>query len=136
MLDPIGGDKKIKNLLIGAIKRVWHRHPTRLEVLQRVRMEEPRYRKDGSLAARLNVTYTCELCQQQCKPQKSKDYPQIHIDHKDPVIPIGKDQEDMTWDEFLSRLFCDLGNLQAICEVCHKEKTKAENEERRRVKKQ
>lgn len=119
--------------IIGAVKRVWHRHPTRLSILNSVRHEEPTTRKDGT-PGRIAVFYICEQCGSKAKQQKSPRFPQIHIDHIDPVIPCHRSLKELTWDEYLSRLFCSPDNLQAICTVCHDVKTNAERKLRRKVK--
>ena len=97
--------------------------------MERVRVEEVKYRKDGSEAKKPHVFYICELCGAKAKGARSASYPQIHVDHIDPVIPVDR---KITWEEYVERLFCDVNNLQAICDVCHKEKTTGENAERRR----
>ena len=123
---------KVTNLVIGAIKRVWHRNPTRLAVLARVRAEEPRYKKDGSLAVKPQVFYLCEQCGAKAKPAKSADYPVIHVDHIDPVVPVTRTLKELSWDEYIARLFCEIENLQALCGPCHHTKTQAELKVRKR----
>lgn len=45
------------------------------------------------------------------------------VDHKDPVVPVtGFDG----FDGFIKRLFCEVDQMQILCKVCHKEKTKKE----------
>lgn len=128
----VPADKKMRNLIIGAIKRVWSRAPARQAVLKRVRVEEPKFKKDGSLAARPAVFYTCEICGGKAKQNRSADYPQIHVDHKDPVVPTHSSIDEMSWSEYLNRLFCAEVNLQAICSDCHDVKTKWERTQRGR----
>lgn len=60
----------------------------------------------------------------------------MQIDHEQPLVPIDKSLEDMSWDEVVERTWCDLDNLKPVCKPCHKEKTKVENKERRRLKKE
>jgi len=67
--------------------------------------------------------YSCAECSGSFK---AKD---IRIDHIDPVIPAtGFD----SWDNVVSRLYCEADNLQALCIECHDIKSKAENAERRK----
>ena len=103
--------------------------------MTRVRSEEPRIRLDGSVGKKPSVFYICESCGGRAKAQPSKLFPQIHIDHIDPVVPIGTAITDMTWDQYIERLFCDPKNLQALCTDCHNVKTQEENRERREIKK-
>ena len=71
--------------------------------------------------------YQCSSCSKVVGP---KD---IKIDHINPVVPI---EGFTTWDDFISRLFCDENGLQAICKDCHKIKTDKENSSRRSCKKE
>ena len=54
---------------------------------------------------------------------------QMQADHIEPIIPV---TGFTTWDDFISRLFCEIEGFQAICKDCHKIKTKKENEDRRK----
>ena len=56
------------------------------------------------------------------------------VDHREPLIPIDKALEDMEWSEVVDRLWCDTSKLDVMDKECHKEKTKIENKERRRLK--
>ena len=60
----------------------------------------------------------------------------MQVDHEVPVIRPGEVLEGLTWDEVVNRLWCDESNLRAICLPCHKLKSKAENTERRKLKKE
>ncbi len=55
----------------------------------------------------------------------SKD---VQIDHISPVVDPAKGFT--TWDEFISRLFCSVENLQTLCTTCHKRKTLCEKQTR------
>lgn len=72
--------------------------------------------------------YTCA----DCKDAKSE--PETQVDHIDPVVPYGMMQKDMTIDEYVERLYCDVSNLQTLCSDCHKEKTNSERKKRRDLK--
>jgi hypothetical protein len=52
----------------------------------------------------------------------------IAADHIDPVVPV--DGTELSWDEYIARVFCEESNLQAICTVCHTLKTSFEAGER------
>ena len=127
-------ENRVKGLIRGAIKRVWHRHPTRLGVLNRARIEEVVYKKDGTLSKKTAVFFICERCGQKAKAQATKQYPQVHVDHIEPVVPIGVNINELSFDEFIVRLMCEADNLQVLCSPCHDVKTKAENVERRKQK--
>jgi 5-methylcytosine-specific restriction endonuclease McrA len=52
----------------------------------------------------------------------------ITVDHK---IPIVGREGFVSWDLFIERLFCNIGNLQVLCKPCHALKTKKETKERK-----
>lgn len=58
------------------------------------------------------------------------------VDHHLPVIELHKTLYDYTVQELADRIWCEEGNLSAMCKECHKIKTKAENKQRRLFKKE
>jgi 5-methylcytosine-specific restriction endonuclease McrA len=60
--------------------------------------------------------YGCTLCGGEFS---SKD---VQVDHTDPIGSC------TSWDEFIEKLYCETTNLQVVCKVCHKIKTKEERE--------
>ena len=56
------------------------------------------------------------------------------MDHKDPIVPTDRLSKEMTWDEIIDRVFCDVSNLAVLCIDCHKLKSKGENMERKEEK--
>lgn len=67
---------------------------------------------------RLAKHYKCAKCLDSF-PAK-----EIDIDHIDPIVPV--ETGFTTWDDFIKRLFCPVEQLQALCRVCHKEKSASE----------
>lgn len=117
---------KERNLLKGAIRRVFSRSELREEALQRSII--PGYLDPK----RLRVT-KWSMC-----PDCSTPTPAylMQVDHISPIIRINESLEDLTWTELIeNRVWCSLSNLKAICKSCHKIKTKAENKKRRELKK-
>lgn len=52
-------------------------------------------------------------------------------DHIEPVVPV-KEGWNGSWDAYRDRMgFENPDNIQVLCKPCHKEKTNAENRERR-----
>jgi len=133
MLKAVAGDKRLKGQLISAIKRVWHRNPVRIAVLKATEVREYGTKKDGTRRAKPYVFYTCAACGALAKQQKSKTHPRINVDHIEPVVPIDRPLD--SWDEYIERLFCDMSNLQALCDNCHDTKTQEENHARRQAEK-
>jgi 5-methylcytosine-specific restriction endonuclease McrA len=118
--------KKERNLIKGAIRRVFSRSELRRKVV------------DNSIVLcytnpeRPKVKTWC-LCAI-CKQPEAKSY--VEVDHIEPVIPLGKSMEDMSLDEVADRIWCEINNLQVVCPACHKEKTKAERKLRHLAKKE
>lgn len=50
----------------------------------------------------------------------------VQVDHIEPVIEIEKGFVD--YNTYISRLFCEVENFQALCSHCHKDKTSSEKE--------
>lgn len=115
---------KERNLLKGAIRRVFARSEIRRAVIA---------------ISVVNITFEnrprvkrWSLC-----PSCTKYIPtyQMVVDHIEPLVPISTSLEDMSWDTVVDRTWCEQNNLMAICKDCHKIKTKLENKERKRSKK-
>lgn len=117
---------KERNLVKGAIRRVFSRSELRRRAIDASLV------KEYSDPSRKRVTRwgRCAAC------QKLEPAYLLEIDHKDPVIPIGETIDDQSWDKIIDRLWCDERNLQALCKPCHKLKSKQENVERRKLKKE
>ena len=80
--------------------------------------------------------YKCEQCQSivpataitTLKNGKTKRIKNIAVDHISPVVPVsGFD----SWDNVITRLFCDVEGLQLLCRDCHEIKCKEEMDERK-----
>jgi len=116
---------KERNLLKGAIRRVFSRSDLRRKVvaLTVVKHEDPK-------RPRVKKWSICPLCK-----EYTPTY-QMEVDHVDPIIGLSETLESLSWDTVIDRVFCNENNLLAICKVCHKAKSKRENAERRRLKKE
>jgi hypothetical protein len=146
---------KFRSYVRGAIRRIEQRWPAKLSVLQRVRIELPKTKKNGE-PGKNAVWYKCEECGTLGKPMHSPkqnalakewrrankkalkygleppprpDVPvRVWVDHKDPVVPIDR---EIGWDDFVNRLFCVKENYQVLCDDCHTRKSLDENARRR-----
>lgn len=113
-----------KTHIRASLRMAWRRHPNLQIVLKRDRIERPYVKKDGSVSSRPRVFYKCVLCEQEFKQ------PEIQIDHDPPVGPTPGSKlapPDLTWDEFISRMFCRPENLKIVCKPCHSRKSKEDN---------
>jgi 5-methylcytosine-specific restriction endonuclease McrA len=127
-------DPKTRSAIIGALRRVWGRHPIRIAALKAAEIREwlP-LNADGSKPKRPRVYYQCALCGGRAKSTANTEYEKVHVDHIESVIPL--DGSTPSWDEIVARMFTTPDNLQAVCTKCHSEKTQAENKLRREAKK-
>jgi 5-methylcytosine-specific restriction endonuclease McrA len=107
--------------IMSAIKRTFSRSPTHREALNNAKCP----RKKGP---RGGARYRCIQC------KKDFGIRQVNVDHVNPIVPIGTLSKDMSWDYLVQNIFCDVENLQVLCEKCHKAKSAIENKERKRVK--
>lgn len=117
--------KKERGLLKGAIRRVFSRSDLRRKALAQCSIphedpRRPRVKKWGWCASCGEVT-----------PQYL-----LSIDHINPVVPTDTPFEAMSIDVLVNNIWCEEFLLQALCERCHSDKTKAENALRRKVKKE
>ncbi len=112
---------KFENAIMSCIRKAFaHYSPKYYEVWERSRVEEDTFKKDGDVSAKKAVFRVCNVCGKKVKND------QADVDHIHPVIPVGKTRHDLSWDEVVNRIDCDIENLQVICDDCHSEKTKAE----------
>lgn len=111
---------KERNLLKGAIRRVFSRSDLRRKII------ESSILKDYSDASRPRVKNWCEC--RECRKPTPKSY--MQVDHVIPIVPINSSLEAMTWDEVVDRAWCEEHNLNPICIECHEVKTKREAKER------
>lgn len=117
---------KERGLIKGALRRVFSRSDLRQQAMKKALVTDyidpkrPRVTKWGR----------CSSCNQMEPLYK------MQVDHEEPVVKVDSSLEEMTADELVDGLWCDERLLKPVCQPCHKEKTKAENKERRRIKKE
>lgn len=122
----------------GAMRRTFRMSPQMKEALQAARVElPPALKKDGTPGKKPQVRYRCAICNE-LFPQKF-----VQVDHIDPVVPLNKKEEDMSYDDMARGIFCPVSNLQVVCSTplkyndgkhsCHKKKTDEENWKRRYI---
>jgi 5-methylcytosine-specific restriction endonuclease McrA len=117
--------KKERNLIKGAMRRVFSRSELRRKVVDASLIEH-------SDPKRTRVKRWC-LCNS-CKKPIPKSY--VAVDHIQPLIAVHETFEDVSLDIVVDRLWCEEHNLQVLCEECHKAKTSLENKSRRLYKKE
>lgn len=77
-----------------------------------------------SKTGRLAKHYKCAHCQGEFTSTN------IEVDHINPVVDpkIGF----VDWNTYITRLFCEKSNYQALCKTCHKIKSAQEKKERKK----
>lgn len=116
---------KERNLLKGAIRRVFSRSDLRNQALSKHDIVHV-----DPLRPRVTKWSFCGEC-----GVITPKYV-MQVDHTIPVIATTETLNDLTWDQLIEeRVWCDLDNLMPLCPDCHKAKSKIENKERREIKK-
>jgi 5-methylcytosine-specific restriction endonuclease McrA len=70
---------------------------------------------------RQKYEYQCNVCKNWFIEKK------INVDH---IIPAGSLNSSKDLPGFVERLFCEVQDLQVLCEVCHNKKTKTDKNEK------
>ena len=104
-------DGRFKGFITSALRGAMRRWPPKWSCLKDAFVGSKINKKSGRKAKH----YKCALC---LKEFVAKG---VQVDH---IKPVGKCD---SWDEYIERLFCEGLNLQVLCLVCHKKKTKKEN---------
>jgi len=107
-----------KAFIVSVLRSGSRRWPPKYETLNESKTEK----KINVATGRLAQHFKCKKCK--------KDFPakMVQVDHIEPVVDPALGFE--TWDKFIERLFCDKGNLQTLCKVCHDKKTKKEKQKK------
>ncbi len=116
---------KERSLIKGCIRRVFGRSDLRREVIASHIV--PGYTDSKRKAVKFWIK-----CQD-CGKMEAKS--NVELDHHEPVVPVDSSFEDMSLDEVVDRMWCEVKNLRPLCEQCHRQKTNIEAKERREYKK-
>lgn len=115
---------KERNLLKGSIRRVFSRSELRNQVVDQAVIQH-----SDSDRKRVKTWVMCKEC---LKPEAKSN---VAVDHVLPIVPLDSDFNHMSFDQLIDNLWCDIKNLQVLCDTCHDSKTKYENKLRRAFKK-
>lgn len=118
-------NNKERGLIKGGIRRVFSRSELRRSIIDASRT--PNY-SDGT-RPRVTKWSLCKICDQYTPTYL------MEVDHSEPIVPLDRTLEDMSWDEVVNRVWCDPSNLKAMCKPCHKIKTGLERKQRALLKK-
>ena len=118
----------LRSYIIRAIRQAFVRSKVYDDVMKLSRVEKPRYKKDGTISKKKDVSYRCAGCSTLVKAGGT------NVDHKIPVTDIASATSQMTIEMYIKKVFCSAGNLQVLCsdgkDSCHSKKTKQENKSR------
>ncbi len=120
--------KKEKALLKGALRRIFARSDLHKQIKTRaiIKHSDPKRKK-------VKTWVRCESC---LKPEAISN---TTVDHVIPLIPPDSSWEEMTlqfsWEELISKIWCNIENLQLLCSTCHDLKTSLEREQKKQVNK-
>lgn len=112
--------KKLNGYFIGACRKWLRWSPIYREALKKATVKRDKH----------GEWYKCNACSSEVRRSEK------HVDHILPVVPTNKSFDYFDWNTYRDRMGLRTPvPLQILCRVCHKKKTKKENEERRRWKK-
>lgn len=122
-----------KKWIVSQLRRLSMKWPPRGRVLNAARRELPRkIKKDGTPYKRPNYEYQCNSCKNWFRSSDTV------MDHINPVVDP-TDTSIKSEEEFIGKFAVSLlsyeDNWQVLCNTCHDEKTKKENEVRKKSKK-
>ena len=113
---------RFNSFIKSALRSASIRWPPKYQCLKNAATKKKVNAKTGRMAQH----YECNSCK---KEFPAKD---VQVDHIIPIIDpvIGF----TTWDDVISRMFCEIDNLQVLCKTCHDVKTTAEKQLTKRKK--
>lgn len=111
---------RINAFITSALRAGMRRWPAKWEALEAACIGSLTNPKTGRKAKH----YKCAMCG---NIFVAKD---VEVDHVTPIVD--PKTGFTTWDDFITRLYCDVGGLQVLCKPDHKRKTKDENSVRTR----
>jgi len=128
-------DSKTKGKIINAVRKVTYTYSPRNKVRNRQKVAPASFRCE--LCEYVIYTGTKDLDVSGLDEFENKKIGKVYIDHIDPCIPIeGFGKKGWDWNIYLNRLFCKEEGLQLLCKECHDQKTKEENNQRKKFRNQ
>lgn len=109
---------RYKSFITSALRGGFTRYPPKFEVLSKAYT----CTKINEASGRKAKHYRCKKCGGEFVSKN------IQVDHIKPIID--PTMGFTTWDDYISRLYCETKNLQCLCISCHAAKTKKERDVR------
>lgn len=114
-------ESRFNSFIKSALRTASVRWPPRYETLADAYVGQQTNVKTGRKAKH----YKCNKCGGEF-PQKD-----VQVNHIVPVVPV---EGFTTWDDVITRMFCEKNGLEVLCIPCHKEVTQEENILRKKYK--
>lgn len=125
-------DAKFKARIMKALRRLHHTWSPRNQAKAKAKVDAALYMCQCGCkvlcyegTSEKNFLELCEKYKGQTILREKGD-----IDHIDPVMKI--DAKRFSWDTVINRMFTEVDNYQYLAKPCHKVKSKAENQLRRK----
>jgi len=109
---------RLRTFITSTLRGGFRKYPPKYETLKAASVGK----KVNAKTNRMAEHFTCNMCKGEF-PAK-----EVNVDHIFPVVCPYTGFVD--WNTFISRLFCEGGNLQVLCSPCHDIKTAEERVER------
>jgi hypothetical protein len=109
---------RLRTFITSTLRGGFRKYPPKYETLKAASVGK----KVNAKTNRMAEHFTCNMCKGEF-PAK-----EVQVDHVEPVVCPFTGFVD--WNTFISRLFCEGGNLQVLCSPCHDIKTAEERVER------
>jgi hypothetical protein len=109
---------RLRSFITSTLRGGFRKYPPKYETLKAASVGK----KVNAKTNRMAEHFTCNMCKGEF-PAK-----EVNVDHVEPVVCPFTGFVD--WNTFISRLFCEGGNLQVLCSPCHDIKTAEERVER------
>lgn len=111
-------ESKFQSFIKSTLRKGTTRWPPKYEVLNAAKRGKQINASTGRIAEHYQCACCGELYGAKC----------VVVDHISPVVPV---TGFVSWDDVITRMFCDVEGLQVLCKECHKIKTKEENAQRK-----
>ena len=113
-------DAKFRSFITSALRAASRRWPPKYKALK----EALTGRKVNAKTGKMAMHYQCVTC------EGIFIAADVQVDHIHPVVDPEKGF--VSWDVYITRMFCEIEGLQVMCKPCHKEKTAQEKLERKK----
>ena len=109
---------KFNSFIKSALRSASQRWPPKYQVLNEAKKGKHVNKKTGRMAEH----YICNACRELFPATE------VEVNHIVPVIPV---TGFVSWDDVITRLFCEKEGLEVLCKPCHKSVTQQEKLERK-----